>query len=123
VAGVDESFAVFSGEDTLLPVHLAAGAKGGIVVTASLLPSAWKQVVSLALEGRTSESMALHRRLIPLMNLAFAETNPGPMKSVMDLIGVNAPEVLDPLVAPAEGLQAALRKELVPLLEEFEGVK
>ncbi|MNY60108.1 hypothetical protein D3C86_1966210 [compost metagenome] len=56
------------------------------------------------------------------MNLAFAETNPGPMKSVMDLIGVDAPEVLDPLVAPADGLQAALRAELIPLLREFEGV-
>jgi len=113
---------VFSGEDTLLPVHLAAGARGGIVVTASLLPTAWRKVYALAAEGRTRESMELHRRLIPLMNLAFAETNPGPMKSVMDLIGVNAPEVLDPLVAPADGLQAALRAELAPLLKEFEGV-
>ncbi|HEY9318264.1 4-hydroxy-tetrahydrodipicolinate synthase [Achromobacter deleyi] len=122
VAGVDESFAVFSGEDTLLPVHLAAGARGGIVVTASLLPTAWRKVYALAAEGRTQESMALHRRLIPLMNLAFAETNPGPMKSVMDLIGVNAPEVLDPLVSPANDLQVALRAELGPLLKEFEGV-
>lgn len=122
VAGVDESFAVLSGEDTLLPVHLAAGARGGIVVTASLLPSAWRKVYELGASGRTRESMELHRRLIPLMNLAFAETNPGPMKSVMDLIGVNAPAVLDPLVAPADGLQAALREALTPLLREFEGV-
>ena len=91
-------------------------------MTASLLPSAWRKVYALASEGRTRESMELHRRLIPLMNLAFAETNPGPMKSVMDLIGVDAPEVLDPLVAPADGLQAALRAELIPLLREFEGV-
>ncbi len=67
--------------------------------------------------------MELHRRLIPLMDLAFAETNPGPMKSVMDLIGVNAPDVLDPLVAPADALQSALRETLKPLLAEFEGVK
>lgn len=120
VAGVDESFAVFSGEDTLLPVHLAAGARGGIVVTASLLPTAWRKVYTLAVEGRTKESMELHRRLIPMMNLAFAETNPGPMKSVMDLIGVNAPEVLDPLVSPADGLQTALRAEVTALLKEFE---
>ncbi|KOF52888.1 MULTISPECIES: 4-hydroxy-tetrahydrodipicolinate synthase [unclassified Achromobacter] len=122
VAGVDESFAVLSGEDTLLPVHLAAGARGGVVVTASLLPTAWRKVYELGAQERTRESMALHRRLIPLMNLAFAETNPGPMKSVMDLIGVDAPEVLDPLVAPADGLRAALRAELIPLLKEFEGI-
>jgi len=37
-AGIDGSFTVFSGEDTLFPVQMAAGAKGGIVVTASALP-------------------------------------------------------------------------------------
>lgn len=122
VAGVDESFAVFSGEDTLLPVHLAAGAQGGIVVTASLLPKAWRKVYDLSAAGRTRDAMLLHRRLIPLMNLAFAETNPGPMKSVMDLIGVDAPEVLDPLVQPGADLQASLRAVVKPLLAEFEGV-
>jgi 4-hydroxy-tetrahydrodipicolinate synthase len=83
VAGVDESFAVLSGEDTLFPLHIAAGARGGIVVTASLLPSAWRRIYELASAGKTQEALALHRTLIPLMNLAFAETNPGPMKSVM----------------------------------------
>jgi len=122
VAGVDESFAVLSGEDTLLPLHLAGGARGGIVVTASLLPTAWRQLYDLACTGRTQAAMALHRRLMPLMNLVFAETNPGPMKAVMDLIGVDAPRALAPLHAPAHDLQAALRAELPPLLKEFEGI-
>jgi len=122
VAGVDDSFAVLSGEDTLLPAHLAGGARGGIVVTANLLPTAWRQLYTLAKEGRTQEAMTLHRRLMPLMNLAFAETNPGPMKSVMDLIGVHAPRVLTPLRAPADTVQAALRAQLIPLLREFEGI-
>lgn len=112
VAGVDESFTVLSGEDSLFPLHLAAGAKGGIVVTASLLPKAWRAILEAALAGRTAEALALHRRLIPLMNMAFAETNPGPMKSVMDLIGVDAPHMLAPLVQPAPELVARLRKEL-----------
>ena len=48
----------------------------------------------------------------PAAVLMFAETNPGPMKSVMDLIGVDAPELLAPLVPPAPDLQQALRAEL-----------
>jgi len=122
VAGVDASFAVLSGEDTLLPTHLAGGARGGIVVTANLLPTAWRELYALACAGRTQDSMALHRRLMPVMNLAFAETNPGPMKSVMDLIGVVAPRVLAPLRAPADAVQSALRATLIPLLKEFEGI-
>lgn len=120
VAGVDDSFAVLSGEDTLFPVHVAAGARGGIVVTATLLPTAWRTLYQLAVEGRVQEALALHRQLIPLMNLAFAETNPGPMKSVMDLIGVNAPEMLAPLVQPDPALAQRLRGELERLLAVFE---
>ena len=112
VAGVDETFAVLSGEDSLFPLHVAAGAKGGIVVTANLLPKAWRQIFDLAASGRTQEALAHHRRLIPLMNMAFAETNPGPMKAVMDLIGVDAPRLLAPLVPAQPSLVADLRAEL-----------
>ena len=122
VAGVDRSFAVLSGEDTLFPVQVAAGACGGIVVSASLLPRTWQRLFALAAGGRTAEAMALHRELIPLLDLLFAETNPGPMKSVLDLIGVAAPRVLDPLVAPAEGLQKRLRAELARRLEVEAGL-
>ena len=117
VAGVSDSFAVFSGEDTLLPMHLAAGAKGGVVVTASLLPRTWRAIHAMASTGRVAEALALHRQLIPLMDLAFAETNPGPMKSVLDLIGVAAPRVLAPLVAPATDLQTRLRAALLQALQ------
>jgi 4-hydroxy-tetrahydrodipicolinate synthase len=120
VAGVDESFSILSGEDTLFPLHVAAGARGGIVVTASLLPSAWRKIYQLAADGKTQEALALHRSLIPLMNLAFAETNPGPMKSVMDLIGVHAPTMLAPLVQAAPELSANLRVELAKQLDAFE---
>ena len=112
VAGVDESFSVLSGEDTLFPLQLAGGAKGGIVVTASVLPRTWRRLYELCVEGRTAEAMALHRQLIPLLDMAFAETNPGPLKSVLDLVGAAAPRVLDPLVAPDLGLQQRLRAEL-----------
>jgi len=120
VAGVDASFAVLSGEDTLFPLHVAAGARGGIVVTATLLPTAWRTIHRLASEGKTQEALAVHRSLIPLMNMAFAETNPGPMKSVMDLSGVHAPAMLSPLVQAAPDLSANLRVELDKQLERFE---
>lgn len=122
VARVDESFAVLSGEDSLFPLHLAAGAKGGIIVTASLLPRAWRQIFEAAVAGRTAEALKLHRRLIPLMNMAFAETNPGPMKAVMDLVGVDAPRMLAPLVQPAPSLVSAFRAEFGRQLSISEGV-
>lgn len=120
VAGVDDSFAVLSGEDSLFPLHMAAGARGGMIVTANLVPRAWRAIFDAASAGDTAEAIRLHRDLIPLMNLCFGETNPGPMKSVMDLIGVDAPDVLLPLLPPAAPLVEALRGEVTRLLAVFE---
>ena len=122
VAGVDPSFAVLSGEDTLFPLQVAAGAKGGIVVTANLLPRAWRLIHDLASTGKLDKALEIHRTLIPMMNMAFAETNPGPMKAVMDLIGVDAPAMLAPLREPAEPLKRSLRRELSRLLVTYEGM-
>ncbi|MFK0387059.1 4-hydroxy-tetrahydrodipicolinate synthase [Agrobacterium sp. NPDC090273] len=123
MAGLSPDFTMLSGEDSLFPLHVAAGAKGGIVVTANLVPKVWRRMFDLAVSGKTVEALALHQDLIPFMNLAFAETNPGPMKSVMDLIGVNAPSMLAPLRQPKTELQAALRKECSRLLEKYEAVE
>lgn len=121
MAGVDEgTFSVLSGEDSLFPLHVAAGAKGGILVTASMLPSAWRNIYIAASSGRIATAIELHRHLIPMLNMMFAETNPGPMKSVMDLIGVMAPRVLAPLREPGETLSCDLRNELKRQLEIHE---
>jgi 4-hydroxy-tetrahydrodipicolinate synthase len=117
VAGVDDSFSVLSGEDTLFPLHVAAGARGGVLLSATVLPGTWRHLYQLAASGKTAEALRFHRRLFPFFDLLFAETNPGPMKSVLDLIGVEAPHMLSPLVAPAPQLQAALRGELKKLLD------
>ena len=57
-------------------------------------------------------NVQLHQQLIPLLDLAFAETNPGPMKSVWDLVGVQAPHLLAPLVNCNPDTSARLRSEL-----------
>ena len=49
----------------------------------------------------------MHRSLIPLLDLAFAETNPGPLNRCSTSTGVDAPRVLQPLVAPAPELRGS----------------
>lgn len=119
MAGVSEEFSVLSGEDTLFPAQMLAGAKGGIVVTANLLPKTWNKLYQLLTQGKGKEALQFHRKLIPLLDMAFAETNPGPMKAVWDLVGVNAPYLLSPLVTCEAGLAQRLRHELkIRLAEE-----
>ncbi|GAB3625282.1 ABC transporter permease [Pandoraea terrae] len=122
VAGVADDFSVLSGEDTHFPLHVAAGAKGGILATASLLPKTWRRLFDQVRAGDLNGALVTHRQLIPFIDLVFSETNPGPMKSVMDLIGIDAPEVLAPLVKPAGQVREGLRAEYSRLLETLESV-
>jgi 4-hydroxy-tetrahydrodipicolinate synthase len=72
---------------------------------------------ALLTSGKTQEALALHQELIGLLDLAFAETNPGPMKSVWDLVGVQAPHLLAPLVDCNPDLSARLREALTVRLQ------
>ena len=66
VAGVDASFAVLSGEDTLFPLQMAAGAQRRHRrhrEPAAAKPGAAS--TSCVARGRTAEALALHRRADP----------------------------------------------------------
>ena len=117
IAGISKNFSVLSGEDTLFPLHMVAGAKGGIIVTATVLPRLWKAMYEASIAGQHSKAIAMHRKLVPLMDMCFAETNPGPLKSAWDLIGIDAPCVLPPLVEADDQLRRKLRAELSSQLD------
>ena len=112
VAGVSDEFSLLSGEDVMFPLHMAAGAKGGVIVTSTVLPKTWKAMYELGKAGKHAEAVAMHRKLIPLLDMSFGEVNPGPLKSVWDLIGIDAPHVLAPLLPAGEDLRRELRAEL-----------
>jgi 4-hydroxy-tetrahydrodipicolinate synthase len=122
VAGVSDNFRILSGEDTLFPLHMVSGAKGGIIVTASVLPKSWKAMYDASTAGDHAKATAMHRNLIKLMDMCFAEPNPGPLKSSWDLIGVDAPHILAPLVPANEDLRQRLRAELSARLKDEEAL-
>ncbi|RJL20589.1 dihydrodipicolinate synthase family protein [Paracoccus siganidrum] len=115
-AGIGDDFTILGGEDSLFPLQMAAGAKGGIIVTASMLPAFWVRMHELLAAGDLAGALALHRQALPMMNAAFGETNPGPMKSVLDLFGIGAQKVLMPLEPCQPERSARLRAEVEKLL-------
>lgn len=81
-----EDFSVWSGEDALnLPI-LSVGGKGVVSVTANIAPREMRAMVRAYLEGRTGEALALHRKLTPLNQILFIETNPIPVKTAVNLL-------------------------------------
>ncbi len=100
--------AVLSGEEPLFAVHVAAGARGGVLASASIYPRHWIKVFGLASAGKLQEALTAYDELAPFIEVVFRETNPGPLKHYMKLAGRPAGGIRLPLSEPGSETVAAL---------------
>jgi 4-hydroxy-tetrahydrodipicolinate synthase len=110
-----DGFRVLSGDDALTFPMIALGADGLISVASNEAPELMARMVDLALEEKWNEARELHYRLLPLMEVNFIESSPGPVKAglaMMNLIGEN---YRLPLVPIQEKSRAQLRVVLAEL--------
>jgi 4-hydroxy-tetrahydrodipicolinate synthase len=110
-----EGFRVLSGDDAITFPMIALGADGLISVASNEAPELMARMVNLAREGKWDEARELHYRLLPLMEVNFIESSPGPVKAglaMMNLIGEN---YRLPLVPIQEKSRAELRVVLIEL--------
>jgi 4-hydroxy-tetrahydrodipicolinate synthase len=120
-----EGFEVISGEDNLTFPLMALGATGVISVSANIVPGLVKEMVELCLKERFAEARAIHQRLFALTEALFAETNPIPVKTAVNLMaGSPAPggwvwpdagELRMPLCAMREETLLRLQREMSQL--------
>jgi 4-hydroxy-tetrahydrodipicolinate synthase len=92
--------ALLSGDDMLFPVHMMFGATGGVLASAPMLPQHWIKIYDTFAAGRFQEGIELHRKLLPLFKVLFSETNPGPLKLIMEKLGHKTGHVAAPLMRP-----------------------
>jgi 4-hydroxy-tetrahydrodipicolinate synthase len=99
-AQAPERFTVLSGDDAVTLPAIALGARGVISVASNEIPAEMAQLTRLCLAGKFDEARALHRRLLPLMDVNFAESNPIPVKAAMAVMGLLEPVWRLPLCPP-----------------------
>ena len=110
---VHEDFVVLSGDDSMALPLMALGGRGFISVISNQTPAEMTQLARLCNEGNFTAARALHRRYLALMEANFFETNPGPVKAAMGLMGLLEPVWRLPLVAP----KAETMVRMQPILE------
>lgn len=118
--GRPEGFLVLSGDDALTFPMMALGADGLISVASNEAPRQMSEMVEAALAGRYEEARAMHYRLLPLMDVNFVESSPGPVKAAMALMGLLEENLRLPLVPVTERTRARVREVLgeLGLMEE-----
>ncbi len=109
---VGRDFLVYSGIEALCYPMLMLGGAGHISATANLLPKAVANLYNWVHEEKYREALDLHFRLLALNQALFWETNPGPVKAAMGLMGLIHPAVRLPLTLPGADLERRLSQVL-----------
>lgn len=110
IAETDDSFALYSGDDGLALPVLAIGGVGVISVAAHVIGNQIQELVQAFLNGETQKAAKLHQQLLPIMQGMFKAPNPVPVKTALQLKGLDVGSVRLPLVPLTEQERATLAK-------------
>lgn len=103
-----KGFLVLSGDDAWTLPLMAVGAEGLISVASNEVPRLMRQMVD-------TRDAAIHHRLLPLLTGNFIESNPGPAKAALKMMGVLESDTVRPPLAP---LTDASREKMRAILKE-----
>ncbi|MFZ0663482.1 MAG: 4-hydroxy-tetrahydrodipicolinate synthase [Acidobacteriaceae bacterium] len=87
IAQAPEGFRVYSGDDNMILGILGVGGAGLVSVTANEVPAEMAQMVQAALTNEWSTARRLNRKYFRLIEANFCESNPGPVKAVLAMMG------------------------------------
>ena len=110
-----DGFSVLSGDDAVTLPLIALGAEGIVSVASNEVPDQMSQMTNLALEGRWDEARAVHYRLLPLLEVNFIESSPGPVKAAMAMMGLLDENFRLPLVPITENSRTKIREVITEL--------
>ena len=108
----DGAIDLYSGNDDQIVPILSLGGKGVISVLSNVAPKETHDIVALFMEGKVKESCELQLKALPLVHALFSEVNPIPVKTAMNLMGMNVGPLRMPLCEMEEDTKAVLAKEI-----------
>lgn len=112
IASTADDFLVYCGDDGLTLPALSIGADGIVSVASHIIGKEMQQMIEAHLSGDTSRAAKLHQELLPLMEGLFATPSPGPVKTALQLKGLDVGSVRLPLIPLTEDERKSLSKLL-----------
>ena len=110
-----EGFSVLSGNDDQTFPIMRFGGDGIISVASNVVPGLMVQLVEAAEEGDWARAETLDKRLAPLYDACFVESNPIPAKAALNLLGFCEPDMRLPLTTAVPATFDTMRKVLEDL--------
>ncbi len=113
----DEDFIVISGDDNLTLPIMSLGGSGVISVVANVAPKKMMALTDAMLRGDLEKAREVHFQIAPLIRAMFLETNPIPVKTACQMMGMAAGPMRLPLASMSEENELVLRETLDALGE------
>jgi 4-hydroxy-tetrahydrodipicolinate synthase len=106
-------FEVYSGDDWATFGYVCLGAVGVVSVAAHLVGEQIRQMIELIETGDVAAARKIHATLSPLFNALFITSNPIPVKTALEMIGLPVGPPRLPLVPATSEERERIRKALV----------
>src|SRR5437763_10605836 len=111
-AALGAKFEIMSGDDALTLSFMAVGAQGVISVASNVIPRQVSDMVRAFAGGRVNAALKVHQKCYPLFKDLFIETNPGPVKAALAMMGLIEDEFRLPLVPISTKSREILRQTM-----------
>ena len=112
-AAMGEDFNQLSGEDATIIGYMAHGGHGCISVTSNVAPRLCAEFHAAWQKGDVATALKIHDKLMPLHTNLFIESNPGPVKYALSLLGKLEERLRLPMVPVSEPTRIAVREAMV----------
>ena len=112
---VPAGFVVLSGDDAITLPLMALGGGGIISVCSNEVPAEMVQMVEAVERNDWTAARAMHNRLLPLMQVNFCESSPGPVKCAMAEMGLLEAHYRLPMVPVTPASQTKIKNVLKEL--------
>lgn len=103
---------VLAGDDDAFALIQQLGGRGIISATANVAPKEFVELFKLTESGNWIEAFTLQKKLLPLVQAMFLETNPSPAKSALSLLGRMEKTVRLPLVSVSSNSEEMISESL-----------
>lgn len=108
IANTDDDFMLYSGDDGLTLPCMAIGGTGIVSVASHVIGNEMQEMITAYLNGENEKSAKIHQKILPIMEGLFAAPSPVPVKTALQLKGLDVGSVRLPMVPLTEQERSAV---------------
>jgi 4-hydroxy-tetrahydrodipicolinate synthase len=115
ISKTKEDFVLYSGDDTLTLPVLSIGGAGVVSVASHIFGNEIQSMISAFVRGDHVSAANQHHKLLPVVKQLFTVPNPGPVKTALQVRGLDVGSVRLPLIP----LTSEERNKLMEVIDNY----